>query len=618
MTPSRTSLRSVGLIAVLLFALAFGGCNGSSSSHTIRVRHRPTATPTRSGGATPTATPTAHGTSSSTGTPTATATPLATGLNKVNHIIIAMQENHSFDSYFGALPYAPGLASPAAGATPTYHPPTTPGAACDPNDHRCVDGLTCSPSGGNYNCTNSNVDCILANTDGSCIGATTNVVSFHDNNYCPAPDLDHSWDPAHREANFTTPNGALASSPNDGFARVNDQTEQKDIGESPTEDDTMGFYNESDLAFYYGLAQAFAIDDRYFCSLIGPTTPNRAYLQAATSFGHLTTSVNELAPTPGTVYKPITGTILDLMNNANVTWADYFTDLPTAGFYQMPSGTHFRPISQFFIDAAAGNLPQVVYVDPQLAGLSDNAATDEHPPHDIRAGQFYMNQIVSAVRSSPNWKDSILIITYDEHGGFYDHVMPPAASQGGKSTPEEGFPVTGVPGLTVAPAIPPGQCADLSSPTSDPTTSSTTPGNGQQCTDSSSIDAPALCPAFTKKGPYPSNCATFNQLGFRVPFIAVSPFSKPSYVSHAVGDHTSLMALIEKRFLNNQHVTNRDANADDLEDMFDFSGSGPSLNVNLATLPTAPAPNLATDGNGDCAASPTASATMTPTATPTP
>ena len=151
MTPSRTSLRSVGLIAVLLFALAFGGCNGSSSSHTIRVRHRPTATPTRSGGATPTATPTrsggatptatptAHGTSSSTGTPTATATPLATGLNKVNHIIIAMQENHSFDSYFGALPYAPGLASPAAGATPTYHPPTTPGAACDPVTSACHD-----------------------------------------------------------------------------------------------------------------------------------------------------------------------------------------------------------------------------------------------------------------------------------------------------------------------------------------------------------------------------------------------------------------------------------------------------------------------------------------------
>ena len=69
----------------------------------------------------------------------------------------------------------------------------------------------------------------------------------------------------------------------------------------------MGFYNEADIAFYYGLAQAFAIDDRYFCSLIGPTTPNRAYLQAATSFGHLTTSVNELAPNPGTVYKPITG-----------------------------------------------------------------------------------------------------------------------------------------------------------------------------------------------------------------------------------------------------------------------------------------------------------------------
>ena len=96
-----------------------------------------------------------------------------------------------------------------------------------------------------------------------------------------------------------------------------------------------------------------------------------------------------------------------------------------------------------------------------------------------------------------------------------------------------------------------------------------------------------------------------------MPLIAVSPFSKPAYVSHTVGDHTSLMALIEKRFLNNQHVTNRDANADDLEDLFDFTGSGPSLNINLAGLPAAPAPNLSTDGNGSCVtSSPTPTATL--------
>ena len=177
------SLRGTATLLVTLLSISVfaAGCPGGGGSRGF-IRHLPRPTKTS------TATPTATSTGPLMPTPTATATAVV-GLNKINHIIIAMQENHSFDSYFGALPYAPGLASPAAGATPTYHPPSSPGSACDPNDHKCVDGLTCSPSGGNYNCTNSNVDCILANTDGSCIGATTNVVSFHDNNYCPAPDL---------------------------------------------------------------------------------------------------------------------------------------------------------------------------------------------------------------------------------------------------------------------------------------------------------------------------------------------------------------------------------------------------------------------------------------------
>ena len=87
----------------------------------------------------------------------------------------------------------------------------------------------------------------------------------------------------------------------------------------------------------------------------------------------------------------------------------------------------------------------------------------------------------------------------------------------------------------------------------------------------------------------PEDCATYNQLGFRVPFIVVSPFAKPNYVSHTVGDHTSILALIEKRFLNNQHMTARDANANTLEDMFDFDNSA-SLNAVVPAAPL-PAPN---------------------------
>jgi phospholipase C len=99
-------------------------------------------------------------------------------------------------------------------------------------------------------------------------------------------------------------------------------------------------------------------------------------------------------------------------------------------------------------------------------------------------------------------------------------------------------------------------------------------------------DAELLCPALAANptGPYPASCASFDQLGVRVPFIAVSPFSRPSYVSHTTGDHTSLLALIEKRFLNTNtgplHLTKRDQHADTLEDLFDFDHS-PSLNTTV-------------------------------------
>jgi phospholipase C len=116
-------------------------------------------------------------------------------------------------------------------------------------------------------------------------------------------------------------------------------------------------------------------------------------------------------------------------------------------------------------------------------------------------------------------------------------------------------------------------------------------GGGAQC-DSSAANAAQLCPAFAANptGPFPKQCASFDQLGFRVPFIAVSPFAKPHYVSHMVSDHTSLLALIERRFMvpfNGRHdhvpyLTGRDQFANTLEDMFDFKNA-PSLNTTIGT-----------------------------------
>ena len=485
-------------------------------------------------------------------------------LAKVKHIIIVVLENHSFDNYLGALAYAPG--SP-------YHGPARHGAddaACRDDDHRCVDGLTCSVDrAGNLVCTNSNLD-----IDGGWVRA------FHDTRRCVIPDLDHEWVASHREANFEHPNLTLLFSPNDGFVRQNDLLYQPDTGpETSTEDQTMAFYDQREIPFYYDLATHFAISDRHFSSVLGPTFPNRAYLLAATSFGHVT-SADELPP-PGN-YRPITGTIFDLLDSHHIDWAEYFQDVPYGGTFRVFSADaidpHFMPLDVFLAQAAGAPdlppLPAVAFIDPAFGFFGRELENDEHPPTDIQRGQAFVSQVVNAVRNGPSWKDSVIFITYDEHGGFYDHVRPPRANQSHARTPDGIFP---------------GQCADLSDPPA-----SLEPGGGAECStnfenpdDNSVANAIALCPALQRDptGPFPVQCASFDQLGFRVPFIAVSPFSKPRYVSHTVGDHTSMLALIEKRFLRTgrgpkdvAHLTLRDANASTLEDMFDFDRS-PSLST---------------------------------------
>jgi phospholipase C len=503
-------------------------------------------------------------------------------LHNVKHIIIVMQENHSFDNYFGALAYAPG--SP-------YH---NNGNGCRTGDHDCVNGLTCTKdNAGNFTCSNSNPD-----DDGS------TVFVFHDSRRCAGPDLDHGWFSTHREANFESPNNTLFQDLSDGFVRVNDITEQTDNGvENPTDDQSMGFFTQNEIPFYYDLAQKFALDDSYHASVLGPTFPNRSYLMAATSFGHLTTS--DTFPPPGG-YKPITGTIFDLLESHNVTWADYFQDAPQAGSFRTfslvpggPTDPHLLPLSVFLAQAKAGALPQVSFVDPNFGLFGPTRENDEHPPTDIQRGQAYVSQVINAVRNGPNWKDTVLIVTYDEHGGFYDHAKSPRARQGHAPNPD---------------GINPGQCADLSNPSA-----SEQPGGGAECssnllskTDTSVNDAIELCPqlAADPTGPYPAACANFDQYGVRVPFLAISPFSKPHYVSHTTGDHTSLLALIEKTFMSttgtpgkhdgdqdadddddnggsHPFLTKRDQHANSLEDLFDFDRS-PSLNttVGVALPPT--------------------------------
>jgi phospholipase C len=490
-------------------------------------------------------------------------------LDAVHHVVIVMQENHSFDNYFGVLPYVHGG-------------PYQPGP-CRPDDHACVDGLRCRRTPAGLACANANVD-----DDGS------TVHSFHSRNYCPGPDLRHDWAGTHQEANYSDPAATLEDAPRDGFVLVNDGattlvpplipdgTGQRDSGgaESPSDDDTMGYYDQTDLPFYYALAQTFAISDRYFSSVLGPTFPNRSYALAGTSFGHVTTLeiVPPLSPLPGG-YQPITGTILDRLDAAGVSWTNYFLDIPTTAIFRGLDLRHARSALNFFADAAASTcaLPAVSFVDPALGTnvLGTNPElfeNDEHPPTDIRRGQSYVSAVVNAVRKGACWRDTVVFVVYDEHGGFYDHVRPPRARQGGARNPD---------------GISPGQCADRSNPPA-----SEAPGGGVQCGVSQQVTG-AICPGFSSTGPYPDSCADFDQLGFRVPFMAVSPFSKPHYVSHQVADHTSLLAFLEERFLRTPDegegasrvsLTARDGHAATLEDMFDFAHA-PSMK---ATIPIAP------------------------------
>ena len=193
----------------------------------------------------------------------------------------------------------------------------------------------------------------------------------------------------------------------------------------------MGYYDDADLPFYYDIAKTFAISDRYFCAVIGQTFPNRAYFAAGTSFGHLTTS--EIITAGG--YKPINGTIYDRLDAAGVSWTDYYTDLPFSLIFTTSAG-HTKPDlgSSPPTPPPARCPPSPSSTAPSLVDQIDQRLHCTRPTSIRRrtSGPASTSRRRSsrALRNSPSWNDSILFLTYDEHGGFYDHVMPPAGGAG--------------------------------------------------------------------------------------------------------------------------------------------------------------------------------------------
>ena len=313
----------------------------------------------------------------------------------------------------------------------------------------------------------------------------TPIKRFHMTDYC-FDDPEHGWDAVHGEWD----NGKM-----DGFVKFNYTND----GVPADGHRAMGYYTEEDIPFFYGIANTFALADHWFCSLLGPTFPNRAYMQAATSFGLV----------GGTLFMDARNNLIEILEGGKVTWHDYYSSLPTLGTFLESLSRHIDDISRiqfFWDDVKNGNLSQVNFVDPQLGNDFGAVRNDLHPPGDVQLGDQFLEQVIKALMASPQWPHMAIIVTFDEHGGLYDHVPPPPAC-----VPDD-----------LDPQLSPGD----------------TPGR-------------------------------FDRYGIRVPTIVISPYSKPHYVSHAVYDHTSILRLIEARF-NLPAMTARDANADPMFDLFDF------------------------------------------------
>jgi phospholipase C len=218
----------------------------------------------------------------------------------------------------------------------------------------------------------------------------------------------------------------------------------------------MGYWDQRDLPFTYALAGTFPIGDRWFCSLLGQTDPNRRFLLAATSLGmtdDIGGSIGNLIPDANLVLPP-NGTICERLDAARVSWVDYYTQFPIGATVELypildavESLTHAKPIANFFTDAAAGKLPSVSLLDP------DYSTQSQEDPQNIVLGEAFLARVVEALGSSPNWLSTMLIVSYDEHGGYYDHVPPPPALAPDAIPPLEGFRRYGfrVPSVVVGP-----------------------------------------------------------------------------------------------------------------------------------------------------------------------
>jgi phospholipase C len=387
--------------------------------------------------------------------------------NSLHHIVFMVQENRSFDEYFGALD-----AYRAAHGLPQDVDVAAAGAA--------------NISWPSYS-TGSTPPQMLSR--------------FHMISMC-SEDLTPSWLESHYDYNLYAPNSNTFQG--DGFAAMAGGYSAHTGGFDTLGLRAMGYYTDADLPWYYFMATMFATSDRWFAPAPTRTQPNRMYLLAATSQGYA------YPPTA-----PLTAkTIFQLLEENGISWKVYVTDISSSGgmstyMNYFPTFTqahlqNFVPIEQYYTDVQNGTLPAVALIESGY-----ESGEDEHPLSSVQTGAAYVATVVGALMNSQSWKDTAFILTYDEPGGFYDHVQPMAT-------------------------VNPDGTAPIDLTATDPT-------------------------------------GDFTRTGFRVPLIVISPFTKKGYVSHNAADYTAILKFIETRF-GLGSLTRRDAfQTVDMTEFFDFN-----------------------------------------------
>jgi phospholipase C len=220
---------------------------------------------------------------------------------------------------------------------------------------------------------------------------------------CGHPDPGHGWESGRVQFN----NGKV-----DGWLKEG----------SDTDEFALGYYEKGDLGFIQDATTGATTFDRFFCSLLGSTFPNREYMWAAQSYGMID---NSLPAAEGGF--PYETTLFAAVERAGGTVGYYFNDLPAAALWGPTGFQRASRVEEYYAACQSGTLPNLVYVDPPFkdGGGGDGMSADEHPHGDVRLGQAYMSDVVHAFMESPHWERGAIFVVYDEWGGFFDHVRPP-------------------------------------------------------------------------------------------------------------------------------------------------------------------------------------------------